>query len=49
MITAITGSGFGLNVFAEMICGFILPGLPGMVHYNTNDYSKLSYLLILKL
>lgn len=29
MITAITGTGFGLNVFAEMICGFVLPGLPG--------------------
>lgn len=29
MITALTGSGFGLNVFAEMICGFVLPGLPG--------------------
>jgi OPT family small oligopeptide transporter len=29
MITALTGSGFGLNVFAEMICGFILPGYPG--------------------
>jgi OPT family oligopeptide transporter len=30
MITALTGTGFGLNVFAEMICGFVLPGLPGM-------------------
>jgi hypothetical protein len=30
MITAITGTGFGLNVFAEMICGFVLPGLPGL-------------------
>lgn len=29
MITAITGTGFGLNVLAEMICGFVLPGLPG--------------------
>ena len=29
MITAITGTGFGLNVFAEMIGGFIFPRLPG--------------------
>lgn len=28
MIEAITGARFGLNVLAEMICGFILPGLP---------------------
>lgn len=29
LITAVTGTGFGLNVFAEMIGGFMLPGLPG--------------------
>lgn len=29
LIHAVTGTGFGLNVFAEMICGFVLPGLPG--------------------
>lgn len=34
MITAITGTGFGLNVFAEMICGFVLPGLPGKFYQN---------------
>ncbi|KAI9031848.1 OPT family small oligopeptide transporter [Phycomyces nitens] len=28
MILAITGINFGLNVVAEMICGFILPGNP---------------------
>ncbi|KAI9019269.1 OPT family small oligopeptide transporter [Phycomyces nitens] len=28
MIQAITGTGFGLNIVAEMICGFILPGKP---------------------
>lgn len=37
MITAITGTGFGLNVFAEMICGFILPGLPGKFFYNLSE------------
>lgn len=34
MITALTGTGFGLNVFAEMICGFVLPGLPGKIQYT---------------
>lgn len=29
LIQAVTGSGFGLNVLAEMIGGFIFPGYPG--------------------
>ncbi|KAI9286534.1 OPT family small oligopeptide transporter [Umbelopsis sp. AD052] len=28
VITAISGNGFGLNVVAEMLCGFVLPGKP---------------------
>ncbi|KAI7904553.1 OPT family small oligopeptide transporter [Cokeromyces recurvatus] len=43
MITAITGSGFGLNVFAEMICGFILPGLPvANMYFKTLGFNTLS-------
>ncbi|KAI9469044.1 MAG: OPT family small oligopeptide transporter [Benjaminiella poitrasii] len=43
MITAITGSGFGLNVLAEMICGFVLPGLPvANMYFKTLGYNTLS-------
>lgn len=43
MITALTGSGFGLNVFAEMICGFVLPGLPvANMYFKTLGYNTLS-------
>ncbi|CAO0800669.1 unnamed protein product [Mucor circinelloides] len=43
MITAITGTGFGLNVFAEMICGFILPGLPvANMYYKTLGFNTLN-------
>ncbi|KAI8979247.1 OPT family small oligopeptide transporter [Mycotypha africana] len=43
MITAITGSGFGLNVFAEMICGFVLPGLPiANMYFKTLGYNTLN-------
>ncbi|KAK4519455.1 uncharacterized protein ATC70_009691 [Mucor velutinosus] len=43
MITAITGTGFGLNVFAEMICGFVLPGLPvANMYFKTLGYNTLS-------
>ncbi|KAI8358558.1 OPT family small oligopeptide transporter [Blakeslea trispora] len=43
MITAITGTGFGLNVFAEMIGGFIFPGLPvANMYFKTLAYNTLS-------
>ncbi|KAG2212359.1 hypothetical protein INT47_001720 [Mucor saturninus] len=43
MITALTGTGFGLNVFAEMICGFVLPGLPvANMYFKTLGYNTLS-------
>ncbi|OBZ87939.1 Oligopeptide transporter 7 [Choanephora cucurbitarum] len=43
MITAITGTGFGLNVFAEMIGGFIFPRLPvANMYFKTLGYNTLS-------
>ncbi|CAO3645788.1 unnamed protein product [Cunninghamella blakesleeana] len=43
MIEAITGTGFGLNVFAEMICGFILPGYPvANMYFKTLGYNTLN-------
>ncbi|KAI9031847.1 OPT family small oligopeptide transporter [Phycomyces nitens] len=43
MITAITGNGFGLNVVAEMICGFILPGNPiANMYFKTLGFNTLS-------
>ncbi|KAF7732503.1 hypothetical protein EC973_003249 [Apophysomyces ossiformis] len=42
-ITAITGTGFGLNVVAEMICGFVLPGYPvANMYFKTLGYNTLS-------
>ncbi|KAL0080365.1 OPT family small oligopeptide transporter [Phycomyces blakesleeanus] len=42
MITAITGSGFGLNVVAEMICGFILPGnAVANMYFKTLGYNTM--------
>ena len=43
LITAVTGQGFGLNVFAEMICGFILPGLPGKERGEKEGGNKYIY------
>lgn len=43
MITAITGYGFGLNVLAEMICGFVLPGYPiANMYFKTLGYNTMS-------
>ncbi|KAI9312463.1 OPT family small oligopeptide transporter [Dichotomocladium elegans] len=43
LITAVTGTGFGLNVFAEMICGFMLPGLPvANMYFKTLGFNTLS-------
>ncbi|KAL7315338.1 hypothetical protein PS15m_006798 [Mucor circinelloides] len=43
LITAVTGYGFGLNVLAEMICGFILPGLPiANMYFKTMGYNTMS-------
>lgn len=43
MITAITGQGFGLNVLAEMICGFVLPGYPiANMYFKTLGYNTMS-------
>ncbi|KAI8635988.1 OPT family small oligopeptide transporter [Parasitella parasitica] len=43
MITAITGTGFGLNVFAEMVCGFVFPGLPvANMYFKTLGFNTLS-------
>ncbi|KAI9263390.1 OPT family small oligopeptide transporter [Phascolomyces articulosus] len=43
LITAVTGQGFGLNVFAEMICGFILPGLPvANMYFKTLGFNTLN-------
>ncbi|KAI8339232.1 OPT family small oligopeptide transporter [Chlamydoabsidia padenii] len=43
MISAVTGSGFGLNVLTEMICGFVLPGLPvANMYFKTLGYNTLS-------
>ncbi|KAI9013896.1 OPT family small oligopeptide transporter [Phycomyces nitens] len=43
MITAITGTGFGLNIVAEMICGFILPGNPiANMYFKTLGFNTLS-------
>ncbi|KAG1146924.1 hypothetical protein G6F37_000865 [Rhizopus arrhizus] len=43
MIIAITGSGVGLNVAAEMIGGFILPGLPvANMYFKTLGYNTIS-------
>ncbi|KAI9019181.1 OPT family small oligopeptide transporter [Phycomyces nitens] len=42
MIQAITGSGFGLNVVAEMICGFLLPGNPvANMYFKSLGYNTL--------
>ncbi|KAI9019182.1 OPT family small oligopeptide transporter [Phycomyces nitens] len=42
MITAITGNGFGLNVVAEMICGFLLPGNPvANMYFKSLGYNTL--------
>ncbi|KAL0143439.1 OPT oligopeptide transporter protein-domain-containing protein [Mucor lusitanicus] len=43
LITAVTGYGFGLNVLTEMICGFILPGLPvANMYFKTLGYNTMS-------
>ncbi|CAO3623532.1 unnamed protein product [Cunninghamella echinulata] len=43
MIEAITGTGFGLNVVAQMICGFILPGYPvANMYFKTLGYNTLN-------
>ncbi|KAG2195370.1 hypothetical protein INT47_004478 [Mucor saturninus] len=43
MIQAITGSSFGLNVVAEMICGFILPGYPiANIYFKTLGFNTMS-------
>ncbi|KAI8370665.1 OPT family small oligopeptide transporter [Radiomyces spectabilis] len=43
MIQAITGSGFGLNVLTEMICGFVLPGYPiANMYFKTLGYNTMS-------
>ncbi|KAI9019174.1 OPT family small oligopeptide transporter [Phycomyces nitens] len=42
MIQAITGNGFGLNVVAEMICGFLLPGNPvANMYFKSLGYNTL--------
>ncbi|KAI7895930.1 OPT family small oligopeptide transporter [Mucor mucedo] len=42
MITAMTGYGFGLNVFTEMICGFVLPGYPiANMYFKTIGYNTM--------
>jgi OPT family oligopeptide transporter len=42
MITAVTGYGFGLNVFTEMICGFVLPGFPiANMYFKTIGYNTM--------
>ncbi|KAG2192270.1 hypothetical protein INT47_003859 [Mucor saturninus] len=43
MIQAITGYSFGLNVFAEMVCGFILPGYPiANMYFKTLGFNTMS-------
>ncbi|KAG1139123.1 hypothetical protein G6F37_009983 [Rhizopus arrhizus] len=43
LIGAVTGTNFGLNVFAEMICGFILPGYPiANLYFKTLGYNTMS-------
>ncbi|KAI9019172.1 OPT family small oligopeptide transporter [Phycomyces nitens] len=43
MIQAVTGISFGLNVVAEMICGFILPGNPiANMYFKTLGYNTLN-------
>ncbi|KAL0080366.1 OPT family small oligopeptide transporter [Phycomyces blakesleeanus] len=43
MITAIAGTGFGLNVVAEMICGFILPGnAVANMYFKTLGYNTMN-------
>ncbi|ORX58721.1 OPT family small oligopeptide transporter [Hesseltinella vesiculosa] len=43
MIQAVTGQGFGLNVVAEMIYGFIKPGYPvADMYFKTLGYNTLS-------
>ena len=43
LITAVTGQGFGLNVLAEMICGFVLPGYPiANMYFKTLGYNTMS-------
>ncbi|KAG0172884.1 hypothetical protein DFQ28_009890 [Apophysomyces sp. BC1034] len=42
-ITALTGTGFGLNVVAEMICGFVLQGFPvANMYFKTLGYNTMS-------
>ncbi|KAF7732472.1 hypothetical protein EC973_003217 [Apophysomyces ossiformis] len=42
-ITALTGTGFGLNVVTEMICGFVLPGYPvANMYFKTLGYNTMS-------
>ncbi|KAI7888024.1 OPT family small oligopeptide transporter [Mucor mucedo] len=43
MIQAITGNSFGLNVFAEMVCGFILPGYPiANMYFKTLGFNTMN-------
>ncbi|KAI9031636.1 OPT family small oligopeptide transporter [Phycomyces nitens] len=43
MIQAITGLNFGLNVVAEMICGFMLPGNPiANMYFKTLGYNTVN-------
>ncbi|CAO3597675.1 unnamed protein product [Absidia cylindrospora] len=43
MIEAVTGRGFGLNVFAEMVGGFLFPGQPvANMYFKTLGYNTLA-------
>ncbi|KAI8098759.1 OPT family small oligopeptide transporter [Halteromyces radiatus] len=43
MIEAVTGQGFGLNVFAEMVGGFLFPGQPvANMYFKTLGYNTLA-------
>lgn len=43
LINAVTGYGFGLNVLAEMICGYVLPGYPiANMYFKTLGYNTMA-------
>ncbi|CAO3697429.1 unnamed protein product [Rhizopus stolonifer] len=43
LISAVTGTSFGLNVLTEMICGFVLPGYPiANMYFKTLGYNTMS-------
>lgn len=43
LINAVSGMSFGLNVFTEMVCGYILPGYPiANMYFKTLGYNTMA-------